>query len=850
MSKKQSMATEQHKKMEGIMVSAATGVMNSVISKLTELLGEEYNLQKGVKQDIAFLKDELSSMNALLEKLADMDVLDPLTNDWRNQVRDMAYDIEDCIDRCMLQLHCESDKPAGIMGFFSDMIKKVEMLGTHHRMGKQIQELKTRIGEASQRRKRYKIDVVLNSSGTSILETIDPRLPALYVESSSLVGINGPTDELIKLVDDGEQSLKVVSIVGLGGVGKTTLANQVYIKLGQQFHCQAFVSISQKPDVKNILGNILSQINKGLVQDKNREECWLIDELRAFLKDKRYFVIIDDIWSTEAWKFIKCALPENTCGSRILLTTRNGNVAKICCYPQHGTVYEIRPLNEADSKGLFFRRIFGSEEQCPVHLKDVSVGIINKCGGLPLALITIASLLAVKSKNWEEWMGIRNMIGLGLQKNIGTDEMTRILYLSYTDLPRHLKTCLLYLSMYPEDRVIDVQQLVRRWRAEGFIKEKYGRNLLEEGESYLNELINRSLIRPENIGRDGRAKTCRMHDIILDFIVSKAVEENFVTFFSDKVLEGNARRLLVDFRGKEIFMPMLSTATANANVRSLGIFGYQEEMLHISSHMHALRVLNIHCSKIFRVEVCDIGKLLQLRYLRIEAINELPTSIVNLRRLKSLLVHSVRLPDGVGNMQALEELSRVNVDELSIQACCLHRISDWVASASLTSLTTLAITVQQVTQETIEILGNFPALLYLVIWSKGYDTAKRLNIYSNRFGCLKTLELDYSPVNLMFHAGAMPKLESIYFLIKPNSMQSACDHQNLGIRHLLALRCLDVGIDCQGVRVEEVEALEAAINNEASLLPDCSSKCVYRYFSDDIGLRISETSASPEHLAT
>lgn len=122
------------------------------------------------------------------------------------------------------------------------------------------------------------------------------------------------------------------------------------------------------------------------------------------------------------------------------MTTRNGNVAKTCCYPQNDTVYEIRPLTEADSKGLFFRRIFGSEDRCPIHLRDVSVEIIDKCGGLPLALITIASLLNVKSKNREEWLNIRNSIGLGLEENSDIDDMKRILSLSYSDLPHHLKT--------------------------------------------------------------------------------------------------------------------------------------------------------------------------------------------------------------------------------------------------------------------------------------------------------------------------------------------------------------------------------------------------------------------------
>ncbi|XP_052137422.1 disease resistance protein RGA5-like [Oryza glaberrima] len=932
--------------MEGIMVSAATGVMNSVLAKLTTLLGEEYKLQKRVKPGIKYLKDELSSMNALLEKLANMDNLDQQAKDWRNQVREMAYDIEDCIDQYILQLQDEPNKPAGFKGFFRKMVVKVKKLGACRDIYQQIQELKTRIDEVSQRRYRYKLDAVVDAiSSTSRVETIDPRLPARYAEPSSLVGIDGPTEELIKLLDDGKQSMKVVSIVGLGGLGKTTLANRVYERLGQQFDCKAFVSVSQKPDAKKIFQSLLSQI-KGPV-DETREMDWLIHELRDFLKDKRYAICFNCIP-----KGILMLLFKNTC-SRILLTTRKVDVAKRCCHPDRDTVCEIRPLNEPDSEDLFFRRIFGSKDQCPIHLKDVSVEIIKKCGGLPLALITISSLLAVKQKNKDEWLNIRNSIGMGLDKKCDIDKMKRILSLSYSDLPNHLKTCLLYLSMYPEDYEINVQQLVRRWRAEGFIKVNCGRNLMDEGESYLYELINRSLIQPVVIGIDGRAMTCRVHDIVLDLIVSKAVEDNFITVVDSNVSESqeNVRRFLLDVRDKENVMSMFSLLTPN--VRSLGIFGYPTGMPPIPD-FHALRVLNIEGGNKKLITSCNIGKVPQLRYLRIavpahlpEQIEELkfletldlcdifnhlglmnlPASIVKLHQLKCLSANCERLPDGIGNMKALEELSGILVDEessvnslhelgrltklrrlcliwsipdkhdhesmyvdalalslrklsssnlmdlrigvkphitgrisldsqqnlylritdtktrswkqcnlahisldflsspshilqqLHIAPCCLHGIPERMAS--LASLTNLSILVHQVTQETLQILGDLPALLALELQSdEADDTTERLSIYSNKFGCLKILDLKNLAIGVMFHEGAMPKLETIFLRIKAHSAQSACGYQDLTIRNLSALKYLNFTIDCRGATDEEVEVLQAAIKDETTLLPN------------------------------
>ncbi|CAL4915909.1 unnamed protein product [Urochloa decumbens] len=694
--------------MEQVMVSVATGAMNSLLDKLTALLGKEFMLHNGLKRDIAFLKDELSCINALLEKLANMEVLDLQMKEWRKQVREMAYDIEDCIDNYMHQPY--QQRSTGIIGFFHVYVQKVKELTGHHGVAQQISDLKDRIVEAKHRRKRYKLDNEVDP-GTNNVLSIDPRLPALYVESSDLVGIDIPRDHLINMLDDGEQSLKVISIVGLGGLGKTTLANEAYKKISWQFDCKAFVSVSQKPDVK-ILRILLSQVkNQDYANTETEDENWLINALRGFLKYKRYFIIIDDLWNTQSWKTIKCALIENNCGSRILVTTRIATVAKSCCSPQHGTVYELRPLCHADSMSLFHKRIFGSEDLCPINLKDIATDIIKKCGGLPLALITMSSLMTTKSDRREEWVSVCNSIGLGLQ-NYQVEEMERILSLSYNDLPYHLKTCLLYLSMYPEDYKVDMFQLIRRWIAEGFVKVKSGRNLVDEGKCYFNELINRSLIQPVSIGLDGQVTACRVHDMILDLIVSKAIEENFITPIGDQtqtlVFQEKVRRLSIDYRTPDTVMPESSLVFSHA--RSLSIFGYSVKMLSISK-FRALRVMDLESSvKLQNCYLQNIGGLFQLRYLRIAAtgitrlpeqigelqfletldlrrtwIRKLPASIGKLRRLLFLLVNGSQLMDGVGNMQFLEELSGISM----YNECTKNSLQEL---GSLTNLRTLRLT--------------------------------------------------------------------------------------------------------------------------------------------------------------
>jgi Leucine-rich repeat (LRR) protein len=325
---------------------------------------------------------------------------------------------------------------------------------------------------------------------------------------------------------------------------------------------------------------------------------------------------------------------------------------------------------------------------------------------------------------------VRNSIGLGLEKNPDVEEMKKILSLSYNDLTIQLKTCLLYLSMYPEDYEIQMEDVVRRWIAERFVKVDCWENLFDTGKHYFNELINRSLIQPTDIDYNGQAMACRVHDMIRDLIISKAVEENFITPSSQETLtlvsQNKIRRLSIDYGGQENVKTKSSMVTAH--VRSLSVFGYTDQVPPLLE-FPALRMLALDRSEKLEISYLhNIGKLFLLRYLRIEGsyitelpeqigdlhclemldlygttVRELPKSIVKLGQLKLLLVDGVKLPHGVGNMQGLEELSCVTVDDstsinllqelgcltrlrtLGLKLCIRVCLVDWLTSEILTS---------------------------------------------------------------------------------------------------------------------------------------------------------------------
>uniref|UniRef100_A0A8R7JVA8 AAA+ ATPase domain-containing protein n=1 Tax=Triticum urartu TaxID=4572 RepID=A0A8R7JVA8_TRIUA len=628
--------------MEAALVGVGTGVMKPLLSKLFMALNEERSKLKGVRREVEGTREEMSNMQAALEALADAEQLDHETRAWRDDVRELSFDMEDCVDDFMARADTKEDGPKGFKGFFDKLTK----LKPRHEIAGEIKKLKARAIETSKRHQRYKTDR-LSSDSTAC--DIDPRLHPLYEDVGKLVGIDGPMKHIIeglKNEDSSSKQLHVLSIVGAGGLGKTTLSNAVYHTIKKQFDCSAFVSVSRKPNMRKVLREIAKrlEITHNISDDG---EHLLIDTLREHLQNKKYLVVVDDIWSTEAWKTIRDALPNNDRGSRIITTTRNSTVASLCS-PQGDYVYRMEPLSSADSRRLFLERAFRSEDLFPPSLEEISKMILERCAGLPLAIITLSSMLADKPAE-EEWKRVLDAIGSSLAKEAVV--MTKILSLSYFDLPHRLRSCLLYLSAFPEDHIIDKRSLIHKWIAEGFIHEAQGRSAYEVGRDYLNELINKSLIQPiANHQSDelyDEVAACRIHDIVLDFITCKAEEENFMTSLDDgkKVGRHKVRRLSVASRTNE----MDSVSGDLSHVRSLAMFGYSALQFPAIGVLDfpVLRVLDIgECEIVKGEQMANIEKLLLLKYLRVGA----------------GLISTTELLGGIGKLKYLETLDMRGVE--------------------------------------------------------------------------------------------------------------------------------------------------------------------------------------------
>uniref|UniRef100_A0A8R7TRD9 Uncharacterized protein n=3 Tax=Triticum urartu TaxID=4572 RepID=A0A8R7TRD9_TRIUA len=230
--------------MEGMVVSAVTGAMRTLLPKLAALLASKYKLSRGVHKQIVLLRNEMRSMNALLLKLSRTAELDEQQRDWRDKVRELSYDMEDCVDIFTHDLN-------GGHGGKAWLKRRLRKIKTRHKIASRIEELKARALEVSNCHHRYKTDECVGSPDCIPpprgLVAIDPRMEALYVDANSLVGMDGPKEKLIKLLSQEQvvgNRLKVVAVVGSGGMGKTTLAHQVYTKIKSQFDAKAFITVS------------------------------------------------------------------------------------------------------------------------------------------------------------------------------------------------------------------------------------------------------------------------------------------------------------------------------------------------------------------------------------------------------------------------------------------------------------------------------------------------------------------------------------------------------------------------------------------------------------------------------
>ncbi|XP_019164493.1 PREDICTED: putative late blight resistance protein homolog R1B-17 isoform X2 [Ipomoea nil] len=344
-----------------------------------------------------------------------------------------------------------------------------------------------------------------------------------------------------QLTRQSAKQLQVVSIVGMGGIGKTTLARNVYedSSITSHFDKRAWVAISQEYDVEQILQCLIDCVNaesNDVLHERRNDN--LTESLRKHLMGQRYFIVMDDVWSSTAWDSVQRCFPDDNNGSRILLTSRLREVAE---YASSGNSTINMPFLDANKSWNLFCNVLGQTEFLSVF-EQIGRDIVKKCNGLPLAITLVASLLSKTEAAVEKWNNVAENVGRYVIGD-SNDTCSRILYLSYNQLPHHLKACFLYFGVFPEDYEIHVKKLVRLWAAEGFLRAEDHRNMEEVAMECLQDLVDRSLVFVNKQSYNGKMKTIRIHDMLRDLCLREARHENLLNVVGDEKLPFYKKRI-------------------------------------------------------------------------------------------------------------------------------------------------------------------------------------------------------------------------------------------------------------------------------------------------------------------
>ncbi|KAL7204530.1 hypothetical protein ACSBR2_017576 [Camellia fascicularis] len=635
---------------------------------------------------------ELAEIRAFLDDAEEKQIENRAVKMWLEELTDLAYDLDDILDEFAIEAlarkltpesqaadtkkrklgdviptWCKAFNPTTILPYFTRSSTS------------NIEEITTRLQSIFERGSRLGLEKIV--AGESAKAWHRPPSTSSLIHESCIYGRDKEKEDIIDFLlrdESNDSKVGVLPIVGMGGLGKTTLAQMVYNDevVNKHFDLKAWVCVSDEFDTLRISKVILESITSKACEFKELDQVQV--QLKQNLIGKKILIVLDDVWDKKYndWNILKGPFNDGVSGSKIIVTTRDKNVASIM-----GTVQNhlLQLLSNDDCWSVFEQHAFGNRSMdANPNLVFIGRKIVGKCKGLPLAARTLGGLLWCKERD-DEWEIILNSKIWDLTEQ--GNEIPPALRLSYHHLPSHLKRCFAYCSILPKDYEFE-EELVFLWMAEGLLQQQNGKKRMEDlGVEYFRELQSMSFFQPSSGGESSKFV---MHDLINDLAQSVA---GYTCFrLEDKLKDQEQCTKLKSARHSSFMqsefdaMKKFETFYEAENVRTflpLSLSKYRcpyltsEVPLKLLPKMKRLRVLSLN-----GYTICDelipksIGDFKHLRYLNFSytRIRTVPESLGTLYNLQTLMLRGCRelmkLPANMGNLINLRHLDMIDSNSL------------------------------------------------------------------------------------------------------------------------------------------------------------------------------------------
>ncbi|XP_044497255.1 putative disease resistance protein RGA4 [Mangifera indica] len=696
----------------------ADAIVNLALEQLVQItakkITEGVRLVGNVENEVEKLRSNLEAIQAVLLDAEERQMKgDRAVRRWLDQLKDTSYDMEDVLDEWnteIMKLQVEGDlkdAPAPkqkVPSFFLCSCFGIKQVVLRRDIAQKIKELNKKLDIIAKEKDTYNFKEMKSIEAPERVQTTS------LVDVAEIYGREFEKNSLVsKLLDDGNEKQKdllVISVIGIGGIGKTTLTQLVYNNdmVKSHFDTRVWVCVSDRFDEFRVAKAIIEGLKcrtDNLVELESLLQC-----IYQCISGKKFLLILDDVWSEDydKWKQFYYCLKNGSHGSKVLITTRKYTVASIM-----GSVDPIimEKLSEEEC-WLLFRQfaLFGRPPKECEKLEEIGREIVAKCKGLPLAAKTLGSLLRFK-RTRDEWQRILD------SKIWKLEEIKKDLFLplmlSYNDLSSVIKQCFSYCAIFPKDHNIKKDHLIKLWMAQGHLGLDNDTEMEVIGQEYFDYLTSRSFFQEFQKDKDGNIISCKMHDIVHDFAqflnkneyctaeINEGSEELVINTSNEKVRHS----MLMLYNMATFPIPLCSIKS----LRSLFIvckgFKYMkpnDDLPNLFGELTCLRALDISPrlgpSNLITVIPKEVKKLIHLKYLNLSGLDvkKLPETLCELYNLQTLDISLCfmlkELPQEMGKLINLRHLINLETGSLSYmpkgieKLTCLRTLSEFIENSN------------------------------------------------------------------------------------------------------------------------------------------------------------------------